>query len=175
MSDETLVLASETVAFLIVVFVLYRYVWPLVAGMARGRQEAIQQQVDDAVDAARRLAQAQRRFDAAVAEARVEVARIRDDARADAHRLREELAEQAQREVERIRRSGEEQLAAQRDQIVRRLRAEIAEMALVQAQRLVVESMSDERRRSATVDGLLDDLARLSTRSSTTVAPAGRN
>jgi F-type H+-transporting ATPase subunit b len=174
MSDEALTLIAETVAFLIIVFVLYRYVWPLVKNMATDRQEAIQQQVDESEAAARRLAEAQRRLEAAVAEAREEAARIRDDARADAHRLREELKEQAEREVERIRQRGEEQLAAHRDLTVRRLRAEIGALSLEQAEQRIRETLTDEGARSATVDGFLDELEGLPGRATVPAAAGGR-
>ncbi|MGH3564832.1 MAG: F0F1 ATP synthase subunit B [Pseudonocardia sp.] len=168
-----LVLLSEIFAFLIIVYVLYRYVWPLLLTMVRNRQEAVQQQVDESEAAARRLEAAHQRFDSAVAEAHEKVARIRDDARADAHRLREELKEQADREVERIKQRGEEQLVAQRDQIVRRLRAEIGALSLEQAERMIVESLSDEGARSATVDGFLDELDGIVGPDRSTIAPAG--
>jgi F-type H+-transporting ATPase subunit b len=175
MSDEALTLIAEVVAFLIIVFVLYRYVWPLVKNMATERQEAIQRQVEESEQAARRLEEAQRRFDAAVAEAREEAARIRDDARADAHRLREELKEQAEREVERIRQRGEEQLAAQRDLTVRRLRAEIGALSLEQAEQRVREALADEGARSATVDGFLDNLEGLPGRATVPAAAGGNH
>lgn len=166
---------AEIIAFLVVVFVLYRFVWPLAKNMATERQDAIQQQVEESEAATRRLEEAQRRFDEAVAEARQEAARIRDDARADAHRLREELKEQAEREVERIRQRGEEQLVAQRDLTVRRLRAEIAALALEQAEGLVRRQLADEGARSATVDAFLDDLERLPGRVTTPAAAGGNH
>ncbi|MGQ0572952.1 MAG: F0F1 ATP synthase subunit B [Pseudonocardia sp.] len=173
--EELYVLLAEIFAFAVVVFVLYRYVWPLVGKMVRERQDAVQQQVDDADEAERKLAQAQQRFDEAVAEAREEAARIRDDARADAHRLREELKEQADREVERIRQRGEEQLAAQRDHTVRRLRAEIGALSLERAEQQVRESLADEGARSATVDGFLDELDGLPGRATASASAGGDN
>ncbi|MGE3284917.1 MAG: F0F1 ATP synthase subunit B [Pseudonocardia sp.] len=169
---------GELIAFVVVVFVLYRFVWPLIQNMAGARQDAIQQDVDASAEAERKLAEAQRRFDEAVSEARDEAARIRDDARADSHRLREELKEQAQREVERIRQRGEEQLAAQRDLTIRRLRAEIGALSLEEAERRVRAELADEGARSATVDGFLDELGGLSgptVRSATTAAGTGGN
>lgn len=171
--EEVFVLLAEVFAFIVVFFALYRYVWPLIKNMARERQDAVQQHVDDAEDANRRLQEAQQRFDAAVAEARDEAARIRDDARADAHRLRQELKEQADREVERIRQRGEEQLTAQRDQTVRRLRAEIGALALEQAERRITETLADEGARSATVDGFLDHLDRMPDRAGSSTVAAG--
>ncbi len=152
------VLISEIFAFLIILFVLYRYVWPLLSRMATQRQDTVQRQVEDSEQAARDLEQAQRRLDSALTEARGEAARIRDDARAAASRIRAELREQADREVERIRQRGAEQLVAQRDQTVRRLQAEIGGLSMQLAERIIVESLSDDERKAATVDRFLDEL-----------------
>lgn len=155
-------LIAETVAFLLVAFLLYRFAWPTVRKMMEQRQDAVQQQVEESEEAARRLAHAERRLDETLAEARTEAARIRDDARADAARIREELREQAEREVERIRQRGEEQLAAQRDQVVRELRAEIGALSFETAERMVLDSLSDDSRRGATVDRFLGELDEMS-------------
>lgn len=156
------VLIAEIVGFLVVLFVIYRYVLPLLKPMVRERQDAIQQQVDASEEATRKLQDAQRRLDEAVAEARDQAARIRDDARADGTRIHEELVEQAEREVERIRRRGEEQLVAERDQVARQLRTEIGGQSMELAERIVVESLSEEGSRRVTVDSFLNDVDQLS-------------
>lgn len=157
------VLIAELVGFVVVLAVLYRYVLPPVRTMIRGRQDVVQQQVDDAEEATRKLDEAQQRFESAVAEARTEAARIRDDARADATRIREELTLAAEQEIERIKQRGAEQLAAQRDQVVRELRAELGGLSMQLAERVVVESLSDDTRRSASIDRFLDGLEQLPT------------
>lgn len=154
-------LIAEIVGFLVVLFVLHRYVWPLVSGMAKDRQDTIQAQVEESDAAARRLEQAEARFETAIAEARGETARIRDDARADAQRIAEELREQADREVERIAQRGEEQLVAQREQVVRRLRTELGGLSMQLAEKIIAESLSGEGPRQATVDTFLDQLEQL--------------
>jgi ATP synthase F0 subunit b len=168
------VLIAELVGFVLVLFVLWRYVVPLLRTMVTARQEAVQQQVDDAEAAAQRYAEAERRLESAIADARNEAARIRDDARADATRIREELTEQAEREVERIKQRGEEQLAAQRDQVIRRLRAELAARSMDQAERLVVQSLADDTSKAASVDSFLDAVEGMAARRSDSqpVAPA---
>ena len=157
---------AELVGFVIILLVLYRFVWPLVTKMVTDRQDVVQQQVDDSAEAERKLADAQRRYDSAVAEAHQEAARIRDDARADATRIRDELTEQAERDVERIKARGVEQLAAHRDLIVRQLRGEVGGQSMQLAERIVVDSLADDSRRSASVDGFLDDIDRLPDRGS---------
>jgi F-type H+-transporting ATPase subunit b len=163
-------LIGEILGFIVILYVLYRYVLPLLKGMIADRQAVIQQHVEESDAASMELKAAAQRFESAVSEAKNEAARIRDDARADATRIREELKEQAEREVERIKQRGREQLVAQRDQMARHLRAELGGQALQLAEKIVVESLGDEKRRSATVDGFLDDLDRMTARQS---VPAG--
>ena len=151
-------LIVELLAFAVVVFVLYRWVRPMLTQLVRDRQDAIQQQVDASEEATRKLDDARQRYESAEVEVRTADARTRDDARADAVRISEELREQADREVERIRQRGQEQLAAQRDQLIRALRSELGGQSMRLAERLVVEQLSDDRRRSVTVDAFLDDL-----------------
>ena len=155
----------ELLAFVVVVYVLYRFVRPLIRQMVVDRQEQIQQQVDASVEAAQRLQEAQRRFEQAEAEARKEVAKIRDDARADATSISQELREQAEREVERVRQRGQEQLVAQRDQMVRGLRAELGAQSMQLAELMVTDQLADDRNKSATVDTFLADLGEMSARS----------
>lgn len=149
---------SEIFAFLVMIFIIYRYVWPLLKKMTDDRQEQIRKQVQEAEDAEKALAEANRKYDSAVAEAEQEASRIRDDARADATRIREELREQADQDVARIKQRGEEQLVAQRDASARGLRSEIGGLSMQLAQRLIAESMSSPEQKRASVDGFLDDL-----------------
>lgn len=153
--------AAELVAFLLVVFLIWKFVWPLVGKAATERQEAVAQQVADSEAATRKLEEAQARFDDAVAEAGRDAAKIRDDARADAERIREELREQAEREVERIKQRGDEQLVAQRDQVMRELRAEIATLSFETARKKVLDSLSDDTSRGKTVETFLGELDQL--------------
>ncbi len=149
---------AEFVGFLLMIFVIYRYVWPVLRRMAEQRQEQIARQVQEAEDAEKALAEAKRKHDSAVAEAEQEASRIRDDARADATRIREELQEQAEQDVARIKQRGEEQLAAEREAAVRGLRAEVGGLSMQLARKIIAESMESEEQKRASVDGFLDEL-----------------
>jgi F-type H+-transporting ATPase subunit b len=149
---------SELVGFVVILFVLWRFILPLVKKLVIDRQDAVQKQVDEAEEATRNLEAAQARFDSAVEQAKGEAARIRDDARADSTRIREELVAQAEQEVERIKQRGRDQLVAQRDQVVRGLRSEIGGTSMQLAERVVVESLADDTARSATVDSFLTEI-----------------
>jgi ATP synthase F0 subunit b len=152
---------AELVGFVIILFVLWKYVLPLVANMVKNRQEQVQRQVDEAEEATRKLQDAQGRFDNAVQQSEVEAARIRDDARADATRIREELKAQAEAEVDRMLQRGRDQLAAQRDQAVRGLRSEVGSASMELAERVVRQSLTDDDARTASVDSFLSQIESL--------------
>jgi ATP synthase F0 subunit b len=166
-------LIAELVGFVVMLFVLYRYVLPLVKKMVRERQETVQRQVDEAEEATRKLEQAQGRFDNAVQQAEVEAARIRDDARADAAGIREELIAQAEADVERMLQRGRDQLVAQRDQVVRGLRSEVGGASMELAERTVRKELEGDGARSASVDSFLSEIENLPSPRGSQVAAGG--
>lgn len=153
---------AEFVGFLIVIAVIWWKVVPPVRALMRRQQEAVAAQIEASKAAERRLAVANEKYRNALADARTEAAKIRDAAREDATRIIEEMRAQAEREVERIRQRGEEDLVAQRQRVIGELHRRIGELAVDLAGELVSEHLSDPRRRSATVDRLLDELTAMS-------------
>jgi ATP synthase F0 subunit b len=149
---------GSLVGFLLIVWFAWRKVVPPVRKMMKTRQDAIAQQVEDAKQTSQRLAEAEQAYRDALAEARTEAAKIRDAARADAQRIVAEMRDHAQREVERIKQRGEDDLVAQRQQVLRELRGRIGELAVDMAGELVTEHLAGVDSRSASVDRLLDEL-----------------
>lgn len=158
---------ASLVGFVLIVYVFWRRIVPPLAKATKRQQDLIRKQVEDAKLASERLAAAEKKYSDAVAEARTEAAKIRDGARADAQRIVAEMREQAEREVARIRQRGEDDLIAQRQQVIRELRARIGELAVDMASDLVRDHLSDPRHRSATVDRLLDELESMAAAEST--------
>lgn len=154
-------LIAELVGFVVMLFVLWKYVLPPVGNMVRKRQDEVQRQVDEAEEATRKLEDARGRLDNAVQRADAEGARIRDDARADATRIREELKEQAEAEVERMLQRGREQLVADRDQAVRRLRADLGGASMELAERVIRTTLDDDGARRDTVESFLSEIESL--------------
>lgn len=149
---------AEVIAFLIILFVLYRYVVPPVQKAMKERQDLVRGQIEESRQAREQLERAEAEYQRALSEARAEAAKIRDSARADADRLRDQLRTQAEEEAARIRERSEEQLATQRQQVVNELRAEIGRLAVTLAERVVGESLADDDRTRGTVDRFLAEL-----------------
>lgn len=156
-----MVYVAEGFAFLIVLYILYRFARPPLARLIAQREETIRQQVEAAEHAASRKADAQQKYDEAVESAEHEASRIRDDARADADRITEEMRERAVEEAERIRRRGDEALDNSRLQTVRELKGEAGGHATALADRLVRQELQSESAQTASVDSFLDEVARM--------------
>ena len=152
------------IAFGLVLLVLFKFVAPRFEQVFRARREAIEGGIERAEAMQAEAKQALEQYRAQLAEARTEAAQIRDQARAEGQQILEELRAQAQEESARIVARGEDQLAAQRQQVVNQLRGEIGALAVDLAGRVVGESLEDQARRSGTVDRFLDQLDAMSAR-----------
>jgi F-type H+-transporting ATPase subunit b len=146
------------IAFGLLCWVLMKYVFPRMETMFAARVEAIEGGIERAE---RRQAEAEAMFEqyrAQLAEARTEAARIRDEARADAMSIRDDVLAKAREESDRIIAAGREHLAAERQTIVRELRAEVGTLAVDLASKIVGESLADEARQRGTVERFLAGL-----------------
>jgi F-type H+-transporting ATPase subunit b len=151
-------LVVGSIAFAIVCFVLMKYVFPRMEATFQARVEAIEGGLKRAEQAQAEANKLLEQYRAQLAEARTEAARIRDEARADAEAIRQEGLAKAREESERIIASGRSQLAAQRESVLRELRAEIGSLAVDLASKIVGESLADEARSRGTVDRFLASL-----------------
>jgi F-type H+-transporting ATPase subunit b len=148
-------LAAEIFAFLVVVAVLYRYVGPpLRTAMAR-RKESIRAEFEEARQAKEEAEAAEASFRASIRDAETEVAEIRDNARELAQQIVEELTAKAHADVDRIIQRAHQQLAADREALIRAIRAEMGALVVELAGRIVVHSLADRARGAATVDRFL--------------------
>jgi F-type H+-transporting ATPase subunit b len=153
---EELVLG--TIAFALICFVLMKFVFPRMEETFHARVDAIEGGIKRAEVAQAEANELLEQYRAQLAEARTEAARIRDEARADAEGIRQDVLATARQESERIITAGREQLAAQRESIVRELRAEVGTLAVDLAGRIVGESLVDEARNRGTVDRFISEL-----------------
>src|SRR6476469_6959437 len=147
-----------TIAFVVLLFVMAKFVAPRFEQVFQARREAIEGGIERAEVMQAGAKDALEKYRAQLAEARSEAAQIRDQARAEGQQSTEELRAQAQEESARIVARGEEQLANARQQIVNELRGQIGALAVDLAGRVVGESLADDARRRGTVGLFLEEL-----------------
>jgi F-type H+-transporting ATPase subunit b len=148
----------ELAAFALLFFLLAKYVIPPINRAMTNRQEAIRQEFTDLEQARSDANTAEAEFKAQIADARHEAARIREEAREQGAQIVAEMRQQAQTEAARIVDNGHAQVAAERQQAVASLRAEVGTLATTLAGRIVGESLDDDERSGRVVDRFLADL-----------------
>jgi F-type H+-transporting ATPase subunit b len=145
-------------AFLVVLFFLGKVLVPRIQKTLEERTDAIEggiKRAEEAQDEAQRILE---QYKEQLAEARHEAARHREEAREQGAQIIAEMREQAQADAQRLIDQAHAQIDADRQQAFTRLRAEIGELAVDLAGRIVGESLEDEARRRGTVDRFLDQL-----------------
>lgn len=147
-----------TVAFSVLCFVLIKFVFPMMEKTFQARVDAIEGGIKRAEAAQAEANELLEQYKAQLAEARTEAARIRDEARADAEGIRQDVLAKAREESDRIIAAGNEQLSAQREAIVRELRSEVGTLAVDLASKIVGEALADEARTRGTVERFIADL-----------------
>lgn len=148
----------EFVAFLLILWVIQRKVVPRVQRAMAARQELIRGQLEESAAAKTRLELAEAEYKAAVASTREELARIREQAHADAERTKQEVLGAAREEAGRIQRRAEEQLAGERQRAFDALRGEVGGLAAELAGRILGEVLSDPELQHRVIDRFLGDI-----------------
>lgn len=149
---------GQLAGFAVIVFLVWRYVVPQVRRLMADRQKAVQQELDEAAEAANRLEEASQAHAKALEDAKAEAQRITEEARTDAERLAQQLREQADAEVERVKVQGARQVELLRAQLIRQLRQDLGYESVRRAGELVRDHVADSAQQSATVDRFLDEL-----------------
>jgi F-type H+-transporting ATPase subunit b len=148
----------ELFAFLLILFILGKYVIPPINKAMTARQDAIRKQFADLDQARDDAHSAEEEFRAQIADARHEAARIREEAREQGAAIIAEMREQAQTEANRIVEHAHTQIEADRQQAVTSLRAEVGTLATNLAGRIVGEALEDQAQQSRVVERFLADL-----------------
>jgi F-type H+-transporting ATPase subunit b len=146
-----------TIAFLILVLVMYRTVWPSVDKAFKDRRANIEGKLEQAERERQEADELLEQYRRRLRDAEDETQRILEEARANAERVRRDLLAKAEadagRELDRARQA----IRAERDQAIRQLRNEVGSLAVELATRVVGDSL-DRERQLRLVDQYIDDL-----------------
>ncbi|HEY1819682.1 MAG TPA: F0F1 ATP synthase subunit B [Trebonia sp.] len=152
------------VCFVVVFGVLGKLLVPRIAKTLQEREDAIQGGINRADEAQAEAAQLLEQYRAQLSDARQEAARIRAEAQEQGAAIIAELRERAEAESRRIAEAAQTQIAAERQQALISLRAEVGSLATELASRIVGESLTDQARQSRMVDRFLDGIEAQSNR-----------
>jgi F-type H+-transporting ATPase subunit b len=146
--DLSLSIVVEIVAFVALILVLGRWVYPRVMEAAEGRQRQIGEQL---AAAERSRQEAEQRLDdarASLDEARSRAAEIIEGAGRSADQLRGELRTRAQDEADRIVDGARRDIEAERQKAIDSVRGQVADLVVTATEKVVGETLDEKRHRS---------------------------
>lgn len=149
-------LAFQVINFLLVLYLLNRFLFRRVLSLIDERQAKISKGLEDAETAARdrELARAER--EAALAEARAEGQAMVARSTKAAEAARDEILATARAESARMTEQARAEIVAERDRAIAELRGQVADLALDAASQLVRSSMDGPTQRKLVTDFLAE-------------------
>lgn len=145
------------VTFIVLLFVLKKLAWkPLLQALIT-REEKIRESLEQAeharLEAQRLIEENQRQM----AHAQSEFQRMMREAREEAEKLRAKRKQEAETEARKIIDQGKMEIEREKDTALAQLRAEVADLAILAASKILDEEL-DEKKHRKVVDSLLRDL-----------------
>ncbi len=138
---ETYDIVWSIVCVVIIGLLFWKYVIPRVTKTLDERADNIEGGIARAKAAQEEAQQTLQQYQQQLADARLEAARIREDARTQGQQILAQMRADAQAESDRIVAAGHSQLEAQRQQILTELRSEVGRTAVAQAQNIKRQSV----------------------------------
>jgi len=145
-------------------FIVAKFVAPMFEKMYQERSSQIEGGIMRAQKAEADAAAAKQQYEAQLANARSDAAKLREDAKAQAAALAKQMHEEAVAEAQRLLVQARAQAAAEQSAARDQLRGEIGGLATTLAGRIVGDSLLDKKRAQTTIDQFLAELAKIPAR-----------
>ena len=131
----------EIITFLILLFLLWRYVYPPIRDQILRRQSEIDRAIDEAQKTRSEARELLAEYRRQIEEARGEGRRILEDARKQAEAQRERTKREAREEGDKIIQRAREEIERERDAALREVRREVADMVILISERVIGQEL----------------------------------
>jgi F-type H+-transporting ATPase subunit b len=140
-------LIAELIAFLLMLGVLARWVYPPIIRAAEARQKQIADQLAAAERARKDAEEHLREAEAEIKRAREQAGQIIDRANRAAERIQQEAQEKAREEARRIVEAAGRDIDAERQRAIHAIRLQMADLVGAAVGKIVTDSLDGERHR----------------------------
>lgn len=151
-------IAITAIGFLILLFIVIKFVFPMFEGIYQERKEAIEGGLAKAEKAQAEAAAAREEYNQQLESARLEAQKIREEARSEGEAILADFKQRANDEASRITENAHKSIEAERAAALTSLRTEVGALATTLAGKIVGESLNDDERSNRVVDRFLADL-----------------
>ena len=139
-------------AFGVVFFVLYKYGFPVITSMIDERKKFIDEALDNAKLANARLAGIEEQGRLILEKANDEQVKILREAVAARDKIIKEAQEKAESEGARMLAEAREQIRQEKEDALREIRAQVAELSIAIAEKVIRKELSDDKAHDAYMD-----------------------
>lgn len=148
-----------TLTFLLLLYILRRFAWGVIMAALREREERIDESIKSADRALAEAKQIQADNMKARREADQQAQSILREAREAAERIRTEEVEKTRAAVQQMQEAARAEIEREKQGALNTLRAEVSDLAIKAAEKILNEQMNGDRQRKL-VDDFIQDLGR---------------
>jgi F-type H+-transporting ATPase subunit b len=137
----------ELIAFLAMLAILARYVYPDLVKRAEARRQAIAAELKEAEKARAEAEERLKQAEAQLNDARKTAQGVIEAAAKSAEQLRQEMRQKAEEETRRTVETARKEIEAERDKAVRSVRSEVAGLVVAATEKVIGETLDDDKHR----------------------------
>ena len=145
------------IAFGVVFFILYKYGFPVITSMIDERKKFIDEALDNAKIANEKLAGIEEQSRLILEKANAEQVRIVREAVVARDSIVKEAQEKAELESAKIISAAKEQIKQEKEDALREIRAQVAELSIAIAEKVIRKELADDKAHDSFMDSLLDE------------------
>ena len=147
------------ITFFIVYALLRKFGFPAIVGMVNERKQFIDDSLRKAQEANEKLANIQKEGESILREARDKQSQMVKEATATRDAIIEKAQTQAKGEAARLIADAKAQIEAEKASAIREIRAEMAQLSVQVAEKVVRKNLADDASQMELIDKLLDEVS----------------
>jgi len=144
--------------FLIVLFILGKYGWPVIIGMINRRGEYIEESLKAAHEANEKLQNIKAEGEKILAEAKSEQINILREATKAKEQMIADAKDRAQIEAEKIVENAKVTIQREKENAIKDIRSQVAELSVDIAEKVLRRELADEKSQVEMINKLLDEI-----------------
>ena len=146
-------------ALLVVFFVVAKFGFPAIIDMVENRKRYIDESLQKAHEASERLANIQKEGESMLQEARQKQAQLLKEAAETRDAIVSQAQEKAREEGARLLSEAKAEIESQKQAAISEIRAQVAELSVKVAEKILRKELSSEAKQMETIDRLLDEIS----------------
>lgn len=147
-----------TIVFLVVLFILWRYGFPVITKMVKERKAFIDESLRKAQEANEKLANIQAESESILQQTREQQAKILKEANATRNAIVEQAQTKAKEEGARILNEAKAAIETEKQNAIREIRGQVATLSIQIAEKVLRQNLANEQKQMELIDRMLDEV-----------------